>query len=126
MEQLSPGEALSRLKQLISSGMSGRNYTFVPTEKNRLLLDTYYIDDKKKIDILNSLDEKDYIKDEYSHSEDFQDNYMYVFLKKDVPLLLRFSEDIAYKKVDIYIKFYFGNEKRSLVVILSLHEAGDY
>ena len=126
MDQLSPGEALSRLKQLLGSGMVGKNYTFVPTEKNKLLLDAYFIDDKKKIEILNSLDEKDYVKDEYSHSEEFQDNYMYVFLKRAVSLLPRFSEDIAYKNVDIYIKFYFDNEKRSLVVILSLHEAGDY
>lgn len=126
MDNISPGEALSRLKQLIKGGKHGINYTFVPTDKNRLLLETYYVDDKKRIEILLSLEESDYQKDEYSNDPAFPDDYMYVFLKKDVLLMPRFFEGPNFDKVDIYVKFFFGNNKNSFVVILSMHKAGDY
>ncbi len=126
MEILSPGEALSRLKQLIKNGKHGVNYTFVPTDKNRLLVETYYLDDKKRIEILLSLEESDYIKDEYSYDPDNPDDYMYVFIKRNVILMPRFFEEAEFERLDIYVKFYFGNDKNSFAVILSIHKAGDY
>jgi hypothetical protein len=126
MEHLSPGDALSRLKQLIKNGKYGINYTFVPTDKNKLLVETYYFDDKKRIDVLLSLESTDYIKDEYSNNPDNLDDYMYVFIKRGVLLMPRFYEVPTMKKVDIYVKFFFGNDKNSFAVILSLHKAGDY
>ena len=126
MDILSPSEALSRLKQLIKSGKYGINYTFVPTDKNKLLIDTYYVDDKKQIEILLSLEEQDYIKDEYSYNSDNPDDYMYVFIKRNVQLMPRFHEEAQFDYLDIYVKFFFGNDTNSFVVILSMHKAGDY
>ncbi len=125
MEQLSPGEALSRLKQLIKTGRLGVNYTFVPTEKNKLLQELFFIDDEKKKEILLSLEANDYQKDEYSNDE-HTDDYMYVFIKRDFELLSRYSEEMKYTRVDIYIKFFFCGENHSPAVILSFHRAGDY
>ena len=44
MDQLSPGEALARLKQLIRTGKYGQNYSFKPTEKNNQLLEQFHFD----------------------------------------------------------------------------------
>lgn len=126
MDHLSPAEALARLKQLIKTSPNGINITFERTEKNKLLLETYLIDDKRKLEILLSLKDSDFIKDEYSDNPCYPNDYFYVFIKKAVPLIPTYSDSPAYKMVDLYIKFYFLNEKHSLIVILSFHEAGDY
>ena len=126
MDQLSPGDALSRLKQLITNGRYGQNYTYMPSEKNNLLLETYHIDENKRKDIILSLELSDHIKDEYSNDTDHPDDYIYVFIKRGVSLLPRFYKELHYEKIDIYVKFFFCNEDSSVAVILSFHEAGDF
>ena len=58
--------------------------------------------------------------------EPTEKNYLYVFIKKGVSLLPRYAKVFEYSVVDIYIKFFFCNEKQSCVVILSFHKTGDY
>ena len=126
MNLLTPSEALFRLKELIETGTYGYNYTFVPTEKNRLLSELYYFDDKKKKEILLQLSEKDFDREGYGDSEEHKDDYLYVFIKRGIKLLPRYSTELKTEQVDIYIKFYFAGDVNNIVFVLSFHKADDY
>lgn len=126
MDPLSPSEALSRLKELVRHGKLGKNYTFKPTEKNKLLLETYYLDDSKKKDILLSIEDSDYSKDEYSNDPDNPVYYIYAYIMRQVLLMPKFSTEIQCTPVDIYVKFYFSNDSSSVAVIMSFHKNKDY
>ncbi len=126
MEHLTPGQALARMKELIRTGKPGKNYTFVPSDKNRELVEKFFLDDNKRIEILLSITDEDYEKDEYSIDEDHSDDYLYVFLKRDVELRRRYSSNFDFEKVDIYVKFTLSGYGNNICIVISFHENKNY
>ena len=113
-----PELVIERLRQTIRTGKYGKDYTIIPRDKNNKLREMYLIDDNKIKMILMSLTVDDFIKTELSTSEEFPDDIVH-FFKKNVSLILRYSDNIEAQTVKLYIKFTWSkkNEYGNLIFI---------
>ena len=112
---------IQRLRQTITKGRYGIDYTIIPRDKNNLLREKYIVDDRKVRDILNSLNTEDYISSEKSTNEDFENDTVHIFIKT-VDLIKRYA-GIEYTKVKLYIKLSWTKNGSVKMFIISFHEA---
>ncbi len=116
-----PEIVIERLRQTIRTGKYGKDYTIIPRDKNNLLREMYIIDDHEIKTILLDLSVDDFIKTELSNSEEFPDDIVHIF-KKDVSLIMRYSDKIELQNVMLYIKFtWTSNNMIGNLIIISFH-----
>ncbi len=121
MIDYTPEDILSHLRQTVTKGKYGVDYTIKRRDKNDELREKYLIDDCKIKDILLSLTADNYICSEDSDQEDFPDDIVHKFIK-NVHLIRRYSDSIIPENVKLYIKFTWPKQTNKILLIISFHE----
>ncbi len=119
MVESKPENILSHLRQTITKGKYGVDYTVIPRDKNKELREKYYISDSKVKEILLSLTVDDYICPKESDNEDFPDDIVHIFIKTE-KLIQRFTD--SFVDVNLYIKFTWPRQNNKKLLIISFHE----
>lgn len=124
MVEYKPESIISRLRQTVSKGKYGKDYTIVRRDKNNLLREKYLVDDNKVKAILLDIDTADYVKSEPSDNEYFLNDIVHIF-RSDVQLIRRYSEEIETANIILYIKFTWCSSQNGQMIIISFHEEND-